>query len=284
MKTLVVPSSEEIKRAIQISESIVKIPNYLQYFFPIVSYKKLFLSQQGENTGDFIPIQDEKPFYMVTLPNPSLYRYDYEITLPNVLFSLQYLLKSIHYLINYNIAHLNLAGESIMHTKNLIPCISNFTYSYTFPLTNEERKSFQPSPLLHLPLEVYAISFINRKSLSSLSDKNIDDIVTEYSGSLSLFPEDILNRLKEAGNEFLRTFRNRSKEEILDGLFSFWKSWDCYSLSLYYYKILGTLEQTPFLLQLRAILIENMDSTAGNRNTIEETMDKITKIIHSYNG
>lgn len=282
MKTLVIPSSEKIERDIAISESIVKIPNYLQYFFPIVSYKKLFLSQQLENSGDFIPIQNEQPFYKIVLANPLLYTNNYPVTVINVLYSLQYLLKSIQILIAHKIAHLNLVEDSIMHTKNLVPHIQNFSSSYTFPMTNEERKSFQASTHAHLPLEVFAISFINNKNLSSLSDKNIDDIVAEYYGSLSCFTEDILNRLKESATEFLRVFRNKVLDDILDGLFSFWNTWDCYSLSLLYYNILGTLEQSSFVVQLRNLLIENMDSMAEKRNSIQETMDKITKIIHSY--
>jgi hypothetical protein len=282
MKTLVIPFSEKIERSITISESIIRIPNYLQYFFPIVSYKKLFLSQQLENTGDFIPIQNEQPFYKIVLPNPLLYTNNYPVTVPNVLYSLQYLLQSIQYLIAHKIAHLNLVEESIMHTKNFIPHIQNFSSSYTFPMTNEERKSFQPLTRSHLPLEVFAISFINNKNLTSLSDKNIDDIMGEYISSLSCFTEDILNQLKESGTEFLRVFKNKALDDILDGLFSFWKTWDCYSLSLHYYNILGTLEQTGFLVQLRNLLIENMDSMAEKRNSIQETMDKITKIIHSY--
>jgi hypothetical protein len=279
-KTYIKPASFLLENELMISSKLVSIPDFSRHFLPILSNKKLFLSQMGEHIPDFIPLQEHASFYSIVIQDTSNYLPFNKgiISFPSFLYSLRYLLNSIQLAIDNHIVHGNICPEAILFTPSLIPLFKDFSHSIDF---SKERKSIPNPRATYLPLEAHAVQFILEKNLASLSSENIDAIVGRW--ALSSFPKDIINQFREAGISALEKYKNRGRDTILSALFSSWNTWDCYSLSLLYYSLLKSMYplqgENPCLGNLCTILIQNMDPESNKRNSIAETLYKIDSIL-----
>ena len=286
-----------------ISDKIITIPFFYQYFIPILHHKNIFISSINEHSTHFKKMNNQSESYsIITEPSTentfsfyegiNRHRNSPQKFISNLISTYKYLLSSIDILLSNQIIHMNINQESIIYDSDTQPKLRNFTKSYTFPLNNEERKSFlnlHNSYEFHLPLEIHVMSFLYNKKLRSLSHENIEQICTHFygSGPLSSLFKDSINEVKGAAIFSLQKYINKSDNQIYIELFSQCSTWDNYSLSILYLQILTkyfsitSIDNNVFLSSFYKILVQNIHPESKKRLSIDNTLQQIDYLLEN---
>jgi len=204
---------------IYISNRIINIPNYDQYFSPVIksSYLKiaelhdedLFLEQENQDHN-----HKHNQYMLLTYldygSNDSFYQYFYNKQnqmipkkyLLTLIDTYKYLLSSLQILHNQDIVYLNITPKTILFDLNNKPILTNFGKSFHIQTMNEwsepksdgtpettvdgvERKSnlfakYDPSNYF-LPIEMHVLCFLEQSSSNpSISMMNIETVCNDY--------------------------------------------------------------------------------------------------------
>ena len=257
---------------IHISNRIINIPNYDQYFSPVIksSYlkiaelhdKDLFLEQEEQENQN--KNHKHKQYMLLTyidygindsIPN-SFYQYFYNKQnqmvpkkyLLTLIDTYKYLLNSLQLLHTQDIVYLNITPKNILFDLNNKPILTNFGKSFHIQTMNEERKSnlfakYDPSNYF-LPIETHILCFLEQSSNNtSISMMNIETVCNDYIQCglkpLNIFSPEFIEQFKTSTILSLQSFINKPKDEIVTGIIQqYYKTWDKYSLSMMYFSLL----------------------------------------------
>jgi len=295
------------KKEIEISKKLKNIKMYDNHFVPILSHCFINISEiettdkkqcsifTKNKNNDFILLKmksiegDNFINYIVNNKNTR------EIL--NILInSYNHILKSIKLLIEKNIIHYDLKGDNIMFdVKKSIPVLIDFGLSIDVKKINKKKLSrffYVYAPEYYIwPLEVHYLCFLVKKErLPTIID--IKQMVDAYvGGHVSLtknFSQDFLDKFKRLCEKQLLFYQKKKKEDCIDYILKFWHTWDNYSLStlylkiIYYFNIAGYVEN-DFIVFLSELLLTNIHPNPIHRLTIKASIEQFNMFILKKN-
>lgn len=211
-----------------------------------------------------------------------------------VINSYKHLLNSIQILSDHNIYHNNLNFDNIMMNLNDIPLISNFTFSidYSRKDINEYIKNFLISyepGYIEWPIELHILSFLLTNKLESLSKQNIEDIINEYvknNNILINFGQQFVSSYVIESINYFNNYVNKDYNYILKDILQYSNTWDNFSLSILFLRIIIGIHKTimlknKFIINFMKLLVCNINLNPLKRSTIIESKNKFDIIIDS---
>jgi len=234
-----------------------------------------------------------------------------------------YLLVSISKLVDNNIIHMDLKGNNIMmDTGKNIPIIIDFGLSIDMnKLTshnnsmihmdeNRENLStlnimidnkylkqsfyvYGPDYFVWAP-EIHYINYLvnvndtpDKEEIKGICNSIIDGIIVLK----RLYNEDFIDKMKIVLYNYYLRFHNKPKDECINILLSYSNSWDKYSLSMIFLRILSyiilnnntsslTEYNSKFIKSFSKILLYNIHPNPSKRYSMEKNIDQINKYIY----
>lgn len=205
----------------------------------------------------------------------------------------RYLLNSIHLLVSNGIVHNNINFFSIVVDSLEFPLYSNFSYSININKTDFSEYIAQFTHLkneyLEVPVEFHILHFIQTNKLESLSKNNIETIINELTENnyiVNSFGKPFSDNFKKEGVEYFNKYVNMTYDNIICDILKFYKTWDNYSLSICYLKILIGLYKkiqikNKFVVLFMKLLVNNISFNPEKRLLIEETTNKFEDMINN---
>lgn len=311
-----------VENELKISKLISRMINYKKYFYIPSKIEKINfvdINDENKNVEDFETEYDINLKYRKKISsNNILLKYDNIQILDlndylssnnlffNNLFSekkyifykiihvYEKLLKSINMLnqnfIFYN--NLNFENENIFINQFETPMLSEFCFSINFKskeITQDLQNiilKYEPS-YIQWPVEIHAISYIFYNNLSTLSNHNIDKIVSEMISNNYIFDnfsENMKEKYYNDGISFLKKFVNKKTNEIISEIILYFKSWDNYALSILYLqiiiKIYKFVKNNKFIIDFMKLLLKNISFNPEKRFSLKNTKLEFNNIIN----
>ena len=304
---------------IYISNRIINIPSYDQYFSPVI--KKSYLKIRELHDEDLLQEQyqnrenEDKQYMLLTYLdygiNNSFYQYFYnkqnQLVPKKYLLTLidtyKYLLSSLQILDNQDIVYLNITPKNILFDLNNKPILTNFDKSFHIQTMNEERKSnlfskYDPSNYF-LPIEIHMLCFLQHSSSNiSISMMNIETVCNDYIQwglkPLNIFSPEFIEHFKTSTVLSLQSFINKPKDEIITGIIQqYCVTWDKYSLSMMYFSLLTgifnnknkniskNISKNKFVRGFSELLIQNIHINTRKTITIQKNASLFNEFMYS---
>lgn len=205
-----------------------------------------------------------------------------------------YLLNSLEFLNSQNVVHFDLKGDNILYnltTNN--PLIIDFGIS--IPITHLNKKNFNKYFYTYAPeyytwcLDIHVINYLIYETNLSLTDYDIKDISRKFvdnNKGLSLFSSEFKELYYNDCYNELKQYINISSDIVIKKLLSFHKTWDNYSLSIIYLKLLDYIYNKGFsnnsiLILFSQILLFNISPNPNKRLTLENSRIKFNSIFQN---
>ncbi len=293
------------KNEIKIGKKIKEIRTYNLFFVPVLKYCKVdvgSIEDKDINKCTILKKNPTKNYVVMKIKyingSPFL---DYIIKnknnsqiLRNIINSYNHLLLCLEKLISRNIIHYDLKSENIMFNTRLeLPHILDFGISIdlsTFDFSSIDSKlrdSFYVyAPEYYTwPLEVHYMSYLLHESEEPSNDRLLDMADRYVEGNKALtknFSPRFLEKFKTKCYEQLIYYKSLGLQKALEKILSFWKTFDNYSLSIVFLKLINYINiegyiKNNFIVFLTKLLLQNIDPNPERRLSIKET-------IHAYNG
>lgn len=191
----------------------------------------------------------------------------FKILFLTILESYTFLSESIELLNKNGICYLNLNKDNIIIYNSYIdfyPLLINFSNSIYFENgsvdNNKDIYNFiinNDYPNLY-PLELYVISYLNEHG-ESLSYSSIETICNRHIENtnincLHILSETYRTKYYNSSIDFLKQYINKPKQFIINELLKYWRTWDMYSIGIFYLYIVGNIKRT---LNLKETVVDN---------------------------
>jgi hypothetical protein len=214
-----------------------------------------------------------------------------------IIDSFKNLLNIIEILDERKIVNMNLVPKNILFKADESPYLTNFGQSFILEKDQVERKSneeiykivfseYNPEKI-HLPLEVHLLCFMNERKYESLSIANIETVVNDWYGGVSLSPlgKYISDEFKAAVIFSRRSLINKPKNIIQSAILSSADTWNNYSLNIIYLYLLSSLNEQiyshKFADYFSQLLLLNISGDCSKRETPGKTRLLFDELIHS---
>lgn len=205
-----------------------------------------------------------------------------------VIDSFTYLLNGLYRLLTKNIVHYDLKGNNILYdAKKNHPIIIDFGLSINVKNLNSDNMRFYfytytPDYYVWCP-EIHFISYLNQKSEDGiLREKEVkqitSDIVKKNKPLKRMYSKCFLEKYRKALAEYYKKYIGQSKSYVENDLLQHYATWDNYSLSIMYLRILHYLfpdgfMKNGFITSFSQILLQNIHPNPERRLTIHETIE-----------
>ena len=302
------------KNEVKIGNSIKKIMNHDLFFLPIIDSCDINISSVDKSLVSECRVVQKKPnadyvlMKMKYLENITFT--DYLISgnhsniyvLSKVVQSFKSLANSLKILNEHHIVHHDLKLDNILiGSKNHAPIIIDFGISLDMKKINSNNINllddyfYVDAPDYYpWPLEVHIINYIVQTRINSNYDnspmnvnelKKIAELWCESNAGLDLFNESFKSAFLKKCYHFVRQFKGKSNTEILDILLSTYMTWDVYSLSVIYMKVVGFLfnnefPDTNFISEFVQLNLINLSPNPNDRLGWNETLNYINDIVN----
>ena len=257
--------TKDIEREILIGKIITKIPYFTKYFAPIIDSCLISIK-----TIDKIPFIEKcdllentkyKKFLLSKVPRIPGLQFKYylsDVMNPNqfcilVLNSYSYLIGSLQILLDYDICHYDIKFENILQNViDNIPIIIDFGLSFLFSQVDsnaslsELKKSFYiyaPEYYIWSP-EIHIICYCleNLKDKQVLQKQKLKEILTEIVDNMDIwyfFSDEFKSEFLSALYSNYKKLINKEIHDIISYLLQFKYTWDSYSLSISFIKLIN---------------------------------------------
>ena len=206
----------------------------------------------------------------------------------------KHLLNSLQLLVDNYIFHNHINFDSIVIDKFDCTLLSNFSFSinYLHPDIDEYIKHFiiayEPS-YIEWPIELHILSYLLTNKLNSLSSYNIENIINDVVKNnhiLNSFGDAVVSSYKTEALEYFNKYVNQSYHFILTDILQFVNTWDNYSLSILFLRILIGIHRTieiknKFIILFMKLLVGNIHLNPLKRLSINTTMERFNTLLHS---
>jgi len=307
LKSIVKRSNVLSKNEIKISRILRRIPRFFLYFEPIISYRDFRLAEIDDERFEKCDILNESTeYFLFQYENREKTRGFWDFfsksaskkqQILKILDSFKNLLNIIEILDERKIVHMNLVPNNIFFEDTVFPYLTNFEQGFVLEKDELERKSneevnksnfseYNPYKI-HLPLEVHLLCYMNEKKCDSLSAANIETVVNDWVGGVSLSPfgKYISEEFKAAATFSRRSLINKPKNMIELDILSSAYTWNNYSINIIYLYLLSSLDKQiyshKFIDSFVHILLLNISGNSSKRETAKKTRQLFDDLIHS---
>ena len=206
----------------------------------------------------------------------------------------KHLLHSLQLLVDNHIFHNHINFDSIVIDTFDYPLLSNFSFSihYLHPNIDEYIKHFviayEPS-YIEWPIELHILSYLLTNKLHSLSSYNIENIVNDvvsHNNILNSFGDVVVSSYKTEALEYFNKYVNQSYHFILTDILQFVNTWDNYSLSILFLRILIGIHRSigiknKFIILFMKLLVGNIHLNPLKRLSIDITAERFNDLLNS---
>ena len=286
------------KNEIYIGKKIQKIPNFQLFFLPTLKHCKIHLASiDPKLLSNCEAISDTGDDNLVLLdiaytPNKAFFSLltDFGKSKKNIILDMtetySYLLNSIQSLLRNNIVHFDLKSENILYSINSNnPLLIDFGLSIPVDKVKTEHhyKDFfyVYAPDYYIwPIEVHTINFLLHKTKSPLHTNDVDDICSafvKHNKGLQVFSNDFKKKYLDGCKEALNPYIGQPTNNVINSLFSAYKTWDNYGLSILYLRLLKLMFGNGFmknklLIYFSQLLLQNINPLPEKRNSVENSL------------
>jgi hypothetical protein len=282
---------------------INQIQDHKKYYYLCDNNKELNITSLDEDNANLkgkklqnddtflLEFEDQQLIYFKTylknLNSPT----KYILTIINFY---KYLLNSLDLLVSQNIFHNHINFDTIVINKNDNPLLSNFMFSINLSCNNIEDyiKHFiisYDSAYIEWTIELHIISYLLTNKLNSLSNYNLENIIHEYISNntiLKTFGEVLVSSYKKEALHYFKKYVNQSYNYILFDVLNYSNTWDNYSLSILFLRILIGIHKTigiknKFIILFMKLLVCNIHLNPCKRLTITQTIQKFNSLLDS---
>jgi serine/threonine protein kinase len=204
--------------------------------------------------------------------------------------SYKYLLIGLEKLQQMNIVHFDIKLENILFLKSSNdPRIIDFGISIPIEDLNDDNMkkyfySYSPSYYIWC-IDINIINFLLHETDSNLTEADAITIATAYVASnqvLSLYSQVFIDDFLELSIVEVKKYVGIPKKNVIRELVGHSKTWDNYSLSIIYLRIINLLfpsdDKTPFIDHMKQILIENIHPDPTKRISLNNTLTRFEDI------
>jgi serine/threonine protein kinase len=287
-----------------IGDMIKQIDNYKKYFLPVV--KSCPVNIRKMNNPELKKcdiISSSKNFNYVVMDIPYIKSIEFTdlLTDPNktheervvfILETYKQLLKAIELLNNAGVVHFDLKIENILFDKiTHTPYIIDFGISV--PIKKITQENIREYFYIFAPeyyvwcLDIVVINYLLHETSEPLSEKSVKyivDLYVEYNKGLSIYSDNFKYLYRDACIKQLTKFVGVDKNRVIQYYFNYYKTWDNYSLSIIYLKILSILLSNKvipnsYIVSLAELLTMNISPNPDKRFSIKQTREKFINVI-----
>ena len=254
------------------SELLFKYEN--KEYIKLETYLKTLLHNNGSHDDEF-----QKP------PKYSLY-------LSKLIHFYTHLLQSIQILYDASMIHNNINIDTILVSKYSMPLLSDFSFSIDvsrdFQLFSFLFMEYNPS-YIEWPFEFHLLSYFLSNKLNSFSSSNIYDVVQDVISQhpfLHFFGDKIINSFKNEAIQYFSKYVNQNYNFIIDDILQFSNTWDNYSLSIMFLRILINIhyqihKNNKFIIFFMKLLISNTHFVPSKRLSIHSTLSQFNMLLNN---
>jgi serine/threonine protein kinase len=285
-----------------IGEIIQTLPNYKLYFLPVVDSCKIdvrTVKSKDLMKCDVINNSVKETFVGMDLPYldgenivNALIDKRAGFIIRVISESYIYLLNAVELLKKVNVLHMDIKSANIIYKKNSSsPRIIDFGISIPCDnLTNDNMKKyfygFSPEYFVWA-LEIHVINYLLHETENSLTKKDIDIISESFVSSnaaLDLFSVDFVNKYLSKTKSYLKKYVNMPKETAIQKLLETRWSWDLYSLSIMYLRIIFALfsskKENIFIKNIIGVLKTNINPDFNDRIDVKKARENFYDIFY----
>jgi serine/threonine protein kinase len=296
-------SDESAINEIEIGKIIKKIPMYINHFVPVDTSCPIKITELNKNlieTCDILNKKSNKKYILMDMDyikgdnfdDYLLNTEDEKQLINSLISSYTYLLYSLNLLFDHNIIHYDLKGNNIMYNyKKNIPLIIDFGMSIDLEKLTFENIYFyfftySPSYYIWCP-EIHIINYLLHVK-SNISKGKLREIcyeITKYNKALvKILSAEFLDNYVNSMVNFYSLLIDKDYKYIINKLLSYSNTWDNYSLSNIYLKIISKIfnndfENNDFIIHFSQMLLQNLHPNPEKRLTIDETIIKFEDIL-----
>ena len=285
------------------------IPDYKKHFVPILSYCDINLSEiDGQELSKCNVVSKHKEMNfelqkMRYIESALLFSFiDKESEPRKIIFNIielySFLIHSIQKLAENQIVHFDLKNDNILFSLQArTPLLIDFGISIDMskilnPATRQQFLSeyfYVYAPQYYIwPLEVHFINFlVHEKNTASLEDiKQLSKQYVEENKGLEAFSSEFKTKYYERAVSFLSKYANHSsKDVVIAELIKNYKTWDNYSISVLYLRILFVVfkDKFPnhkFIVRFSELLTLNIHPNPSKRKSFTETLKIFHKLFY----
>lgn len=285
-----------------VGEIIQTLPNYKLYFLPVVDSCKIdvrTVKSKDLMKCDVINNSVKESFVGMDLPYLDGENIVNALTDKRAGFIIRVISESYIYLLNavellkkVNVLHMDIKSANIIYKKNSSsPRIIDFGISIPCDnLTNDNMKKyfygFSPEYFVWA-LEIHVINYLLHETENSLTKKDIDIISESFVSSnaaLDLFSVDFVNKYLLKTKSYLKKYVNMPKETAIQKLLETRWSWDLYSLSIMYLRIIFALfsskKENIFIKNIIGVLKTNINPDFNDRIDVKKARENFYDIFY----
>ena len=307
---------ESARNEIQIGKMIQNIGGFEDHFSPILKFCNIDIASIKDkeiNKCTILKKQSSKKFIVMKL------RYvdgndfiDYLISqknsvqvVSNIILSYNHLLTTISMLIEDHILHYDIKGTNILFDiEKEAPILIDFGLSVEIEkidfnddenilIKNLKSIFYVSAPEYYLwSLEIHYLSYILHKNKEP-TETELIELATKYVNENKALNKNFspwfLKKYKEKCIRQLKKYNNMKYMNRIKYLFSYWKTFDNYALSIMYLKFLRYINingflDNHFILFFSKLLLKNIDPNPDNRLSIVETIHTFNTFLYQKNN
>tara|TARA_Y100000287_G_scaffold96694_1_gene77172 strand:- start:414 stop:1319 length:906 start_codon:yes stop_codon:yes gene_type:complete len=203
-----------------------------------------------------------------------------------------YLLHSLQILNKYNIVHFDLKGNNIMfNTEKNIPLIIDFGMSIDLENVTSETLdfyffSFAPSYYVWCP-EIHFLNYLinvndqlTREKINEICHKTINN----NKSLINILSDTFLDSYTQNMKLYYSRFIGMSKGDIIKELLKTSHTWDNYSLSNIFIRIISKIypdgfDKNDFIIRFIQLLLGTLNPNPNKRISISSCLDKFENIL-----
>jgi hypothetical protein len=283
--------------------NIIKIKEYTSYFNVCENSSELNIVELTEEMNNLNLVNnitnDNKLLLKFNIQELILFKnYLKDLTcskiyILTIINSYKHLLESIQILINNNIIHNHINFDSIFINKYDQPILTNFSFSIN--ISNNDLYQYikhfiieYDPTYLEWPIEFHILAYLLTNKLTSLSSHNIHNIIYDVIDNhtiLKIFGENIVSSYRTEALNYFQKYINQSYEYILNDILQYSNTWDNYTLSILFLRILIGIHKTininnKFIILFMKLLVSNIHLNPFKRDPISTVTNKFEIILN----
>ena len=302
-RTKIVNYSPLCINEVTICHKIENIPYYSTFFSIMNDYEPIHISQVDHSMIEKVNNSDQRYY---------LFKYDDKYAVPfidvlynktttirklisDMIFAFQHLVEGLILLNANDICFFDISPKHILFLKNYRekPVISQFEMSLnlrrlSFPyissiITNIDDFTYKP-------FEIHILYYFAVHKITTISHSFIEEFCDEFIENISnsvlrLFSNTYKQTYKQQCIETLKTYINRSTNDILDDILERSDKWDVYGISMMFIHIFGCISRVfslkgKCISKITVALMKNLHPDSDQRMSLDETLNVFNTYLH----
>jgi serine/threonine protein kinase len=301
--------NDAAKNEINIGNIVKTIKNYKNFFAPIIDscvIKDLSPLQKNYETCDILSKKNPgKKYLLMKLPyagSQTFFKYFIEAAnakemILNTLTTYSYLIAANQKLFEKGIIHYDLKGENIMfNSQKKVPIVIDFGLSIELDKVKNMKDLsnafyiYAPDYYLWCP-EIQYLSYLANENPYPTQDEIhdiVDNIVTSNTPLSDVCSPSFIKQYSSSLRRYLVTFLNKKPMDVFHKMREIAHTWDNYSISIMYLRVLRYLnndgfENNDFVIFFMKLLIQNVHPNPTRRLSSKETITLFNNYSYKKN-